>query len=91
MLRGLLGGIYEDEAEEDQEMKGAATIRKDANDRHWGNHSKTLCGWPRRELLKGVVLILGEQVALSHPYASLIVLQARIANSKESLYHMRSY
>ncbi len=49
LLRGILGGIYE----------GIQKDQEEANDRHWGTHSKTICGWPRKELLKGVVLILG--------------------------------
>lgn len=59
LLRGLLGGIYEDEEGGDQETNSAPALGKTSNDRHWGADSRTLCGWPRKELLKGVVLILG--------------------------------
>ena len=63
LLRGLLGDIYGKD-EEDHGMIEASTLGKNASDRHWGNQSKTLCGWPRIELLKGVVLILGEHFVL---------------------------
>ena len=64
LLRGLLGGIFEDEGEGEAE----AAPRKEAEDRHWGTHSKNLCGWPRKELLKGVVLILGMFLSICyHP------------------------
>ena len=58
LLRGLLGGIYEKD-DEDKMMIDAPGLGKEVNDRYWGSQSKTLCGWPRTELLKGVVLILG--------------------------------
>ena len=55
LLMGLLGGIYENtEVEEKVQGRGS-----DVEDRHWGNKTAILCGWPRRELLKGVILILG--------------------------------
>ena len=89
LLRGLLGGIYEDE--EDKEMKDAAALRKNANDRHWGSHSKTLCGWPRMDLLKGVVLILGWSILSSMLSLSLTILQAKIASFRGSLFLTRRY
>ena len=58
LLRGLLGGFYEDELE--QRNKDGTLSGKKADDRHWGPDSRTLCGWPRMELLKGVILILGK-------------------------------
>ena len=53
LLRGLLGGIYGAGGEESE------AIIAPAEDRNWENTSDVLCGWPRRELLKSVVLILG--------------------------------
>ncbi|OBT79239.1 hypothetical protein VF21_01741 [Pseudogymnoascus sp. 05NY08] len=47
LLRGLLGGILEG-GEGEGEGKG------------WMAEGETICGWDRRELLKGVVLILGK-------------------------------
>ena len=64
LLRGLLGGIYEDLGEEGRgkaKAKAKARVRN-AEDRHWGNETDMLCGWPRRELLKGVILILGKAI-----------------------------
>ena len=56
LLRVLLGGIYE-ETEEDRRAEAAP--KRNAEDRNWGNKTDLLCGWSRRDLLKGVVLILG--------------------------------
>ena len=56
LLRGLLGGIYEDTEEEGT----AKPLGSNPDDRHWSNKTDILCGWPRRELLKGVILILGK-------------------------------
>ena len=50
LLRGLLGGTS---SEED------IAVADSLQDREWDNPSKSLCGWSREELLKGVVLILG--------------------------------
>ena len=57
LLRGLLGGIYEDT---DADIEAIEPSLRTPEDRHWGNKTEKLCGWPRRELLKGVILILGE-------------------------------
>lgn len=54
LLRGLLGGVYE--VWGDTEPR----VSRNAVDRSWENSGEVLCGWPRRELLKGVVLILGK-------------------------------
>ena len=57
LLRGLLGGINETtDGKEDEQFD----VAKAPEDRHWGNKSDMLCGWPRRELLNQVVLILGK-------------------------------
>ena len=55
LLRGLLGGIYEPIEEEEKTQSRGSNVE----DRHWSNKTDMLCGWPRRELLKGVILILG--------------------------------
>ena len=65
LLRGLLGNIYE--GEDGQEARNIGALGKKADDRYWGTESKTLCGWPRLELLKGVVLILGRSSLLFLP------------------------
>lgn len=58
LLRGLLGGVNEDDNEES--VRGTSA-NGNAEDRTWDNASDLLCGWPRKELLKGVILILGMQ------------------------------
>ena len=55
LLRTLLGGLLADE-EAGQLVKGGS---KNAG-RSWDDDTETLCGWPRKELLKGVVLLLGK-------------------------------
>ena len=60
MLRGLLGDAYE--GDEDDCWNGMT--KKHGEDRYWGNKTGLLCGWPRKELLKGVILILGKHHCL---------------------------
>ena len=55
LLRGVLG----EAPEEDDPDPGTTTLFRDPGDRHWESPTKTLCGWPRRDLLRGVVLLLG--------------------------------
>ncbi|KAM0317777.1 hypothetical protein ACHAPQ_010904 [Fusarium lateritium] len=51
LLNSLLGGILEDtDEEEDEEEDGHGWFSKEGD----------LCGWDRKELLKGVVMILGK-------------------------------
>ena len=57
LLRGLLGGVYEDVNGDAEPIE---PFLRTSEDRHWGNKTEKLCGWPRRELLKGVILILGQ-------------------------------
>lgn len=65
LLRTLLGGIVEEEPEPGPERTGnSGAIIKNPNPnavegRNWQEESKTICGWPREELLKDVVLLLG--------------------------------
>lgn len=87
LIRGLLGGIFEDN--EDQE-DGEVRKEKMADDRHWGNKSESLCGWSRKELLSGVILILGK--LFRHlSIACAKVRQARIGICNVSLYHTRRF
>ena len=69
LLKGLFGGLFEEEGEEsgdgdgDGETGTAQQQRLQANekeDRNWKESSDTLCGWPREVLLKEVILALGE-------------------------------
>ena len=57
LLRGLHGGVYNG-PDERGGLKEVPTTSPE--DRHWGNKTDMLCGWPRKELLKGVILILGK-------------------------------
>ena len=64
LLRGLLGDLYETD---DDSSTLDSTINRNVDDRTWENSSDMLCGWPRRELLKGVVIHLGElNSAIAH-------------------------
>jgi protein HIRA/HIR1 len=54
LLLGLLGEIYE-KFQQNPDTDQLQTI----DDRKWNEDTKTLCGWPRKDLLKAVVLILG--------------------------------
>ena len=87
LLRGLLGGIVEDD---DDYEKAKARKEKMLEDRHWGNKSDTLCGWSRTELLKSVILILGDS-CFSLPIGSMLIEQGNIAIYSESLYHMQRF
>ena len=53
LLGGILGGIYCVDGE------GSFAIASVVEDRNWENQTDTLCGWSRKDLLKGVILILG--------------------------------
>lgn len=54
LLRILLGGLY---GQNDDE--GSASTRN-TEDRSWENRTDLVCGWPRKELLRSVILILGK-------------------------------
>ncbi|KAK7934572.1 protein HIR1 [Apiospora marii] len=48
LMNSLLGGILQDKTEQGDEAKG------------WFSTGDEICGWDRKELLKGVVMILGK-------------------------------
>jgi protein HIRA/HIR1 len=56
LLNSLLGGVLQD--------KKASKASEDPNDhgKGWFSKDEMLCGWERKELLKGVVMILGKSV-----------------------------
>lgn len=59
LLNGLLGGILQDKnGEEDKEEQEAFG---------WFAKGEEICGWDRRELLKGVVMILGKSYSSCAP------------------------
>lgn len=53
LLRSIIGGVLQGNKEEDQLEKGQG----------WLSEDDQLCGWDRKELLKGVVLILGKSMS----------------------------
>ncbi|KAL8770101.1 MAG: hypothetical protein Q9209_004139 [Squamulea sp. 1 TL-2023] len=72
LLRGLLGGVGE---EDEGDLAVEVTAQSNAEDRNWDNTTDLLCGWSRKELLKGVILILGKNRDLQRitvPYANLL-------------------
>jgi len=56
LLRSLVGGILKDKVEDGSDSS------KTGNGKGWHNDEDEICGWDRKELLKGVVLILGKQL-----------------------------
>jgi len=56
LLRALLGGLSQDASTTDGE-EDSQPIFEDS--RSWYSEGDELCGWPRRELLRSVILILG--------------------------------
>ncbi|KAK7903384.1 HIR complex subunit [Exophiala xenobiotica] len=72
LLRTLIGGIVE---QPDQDGEGAAATMNVVEGRNWQEDSKTICGWPREELLRDVVLILGKHRDLQRiivPFAKML-------------------
>jgi protein HIRA/HIR1 len=89
LLRTLLGGITEDDEGKQNEINAGPTTQT----RNWRGESELLCGWPRNELLKDVVLLLGMQSScLLLQYSNLLTsVQGSIETYKESRYHMHSF
>ena len=83
LLRSLLGPMLL------AERGGAEGLGEaEGSDRFWGTERETLCGWPRLELLKGVVLILGRHRDLQRltvPYAKLLGLAAEAAAPADAM------
>lgn len=60
LLASIMGGIYEDKRDEQPDNDSEASKKvPEGNQMAWENPSDTLCGWPRRMLLKDVLLALG--------------------------------
>ncbi|KAI9864808.1 MAG: HIR complex subunit [Trichoglossum hirsutum] len=73
LLRGLLGGIFMD-SEDGFNRDDKGKRRREAG-KGWESEEAEVCGWPRQELLKGVILILGKHRDLQRicvPYANLL-------------------
>lgn len=57
LLKALIGALFEDV---DEPANGTTAGQSSNKGRIWDGDSEQLCGWNRRELLKGVVFILGK-------------------------------
>ena len=89
LLRTLLGGIIEDE---DRKQNGNNPVDPTKQDRNWRGDSEVLCGWPRNELLKDVVLLLGTYFSPSLHCTNLLTsVQGSIAIYKESRCRTHSF
>ncbi|KAM5489473.1 HIR complex subunit [Microsporum audouinii] len=74
LLEDILGGVFEDKAAEEEQAKQNRQPGQ-PEQRSWLNESDTLCGWPRRTLLKDVILAFGKHRDLQRvtvPYAQLL-------------------
>ncbi|KAI9684777.1 MAG: HIR complex subunit [Trizodia sp. TS-e1964] len=70
LLRGVTGNMIQDK----DEAEGTA-IQSKSQTNIWESEGDSLCGWPRKDLLKGVILILGkhrELQRLTVPCAKLL-------------------
>jgi protein HIRA/HIR1 len=70
LLRSLMGSVFEDEEEKPDEDKGQG----------WMAEEGDLVGWPREELLKEVVLILGKFMRFLHTHVCLLTSGCRQAS-----------
>lgn len=68
LLRSVLGGILQ-EKESGSQLPGE-------KGRGWQSDSETLCGWDRKELLKGIVLILGMFFVKIEKFAAVLTNNA---------------
>jgi protein HIRA/HIR1 len=59
LLRSIIGGVL-------QEKNDGAEAEKGEKGEGWMSEDDQLCGWDRKELLKGVVLILGKASPSMH-------------------------
>ena len=68
LLRTLLGGLLEENEKPPSRLVTGS-------EQTWNGDDEMICGWPRKELLKGVVLLLGKHRDLQRaivPYAQLL-------------------
>ncbi|KAG8525606.1 HIR complex subunit [Bacidia gigantensis] len=85
LLRILMGDVYEDEEVTDTD----GATKQIGGDRHWENKSANLCGWPRQQLLREVVLILGKNRDLQRitvPYAKVLgITEEHVKASEDAM------
>ncbi|KAL8829076.1 MAG: hypothetical protein Q9191_002222 [Dirinaria sp. TL-2023a] len=72
LLRSLHGSVHESE---DPDLAAGSENPRNAPDRKWDSPTGTICGWPREDLLRSVILLLGKSRELQRitvPYAQLL-------------------
>ena len=74
LLKALLGGISQDSSATDG-AEDSQPISEDS--RSWYSEGDELCGWPRRELLRSVILILGMCVGSEFEFKLLLLTNHR--------------
>ncbi|KAI0477210.1 TUP1-like enhancer of split-domain-containing protein [Xylariaceae sp. FL0804] len=60
LLNSLLGGVLQDPPKGEGEGEGGQGGEEDPPGRGWNSKEDAICGWDRKELLKGVVMIIGK-------------------------------
>ncbi len=81
LLRSLLGTIYE----ETEPASNLETTKPGVKDGTRQESSDSICGWPRRELLKSVILILGKQFwFLFSQYPYMLILPTHMLHVQEN-------
>ncbi|KAK2737185.1 HIR complex subunit [Myotisia sp. PD_48] len=87
LLEDIIGGIFEDQQLGNQTNgNGTSAIHSKQNEVE--NQTETLCGWPRRTLLKDVILALGKHRDLQRvtvPYAQILGILDEGENEDESM------
>jgi hypothetical protein len=86
LLRTLIGGIISQPDQADGESTAATANAVEG--RNWQEDAKMICGWPREELLKDVVLLLGESSLSLVDETLLTVDQGNIETCSGSPCHM---
>ena len=75
LLRSLLGRAFEDETGMDDAEDSATNEDEASREFEWSSSSSEILGWPRKELLRDVILVLGKHRDLQRvtvPYARLL-------------------
>ncbi|QVM12704.1 HIR complex subunit [Coccidioides posadasii str. Silveira] len=86
LLEGLIGGIFSEGEEKENSVTGDKG--KNSEEGPWESELDTICGWPRRDLLKEVVLALGKHRDLQRitvPYAHLLGILDEDKNEADAM------
>ncbi|KAI9780603.1 MAG: HIR complex subunit [Peltula sp. TS41687] len=84
VLRSLFGSVFEDTSEGGDDSTG----RPGGPSRGWESQGKDLCGLDRRELLKGVIVLLGkyrDMQRVTLPYANLLGITTEPSDDHEPM------